>query len=178
MQLSKKELSDLAKKKKLRIPERWQKSKIVDALSVYVMARDIMQTAGKKPKAKTSEAKGYEAQLKGQRLERKVANTFRRRGYEVKVNVKSKGAEFDVIGKKEGGLFSSDIWIFVECKNKPKVVPADLKKFMGNFQIFCKKRHLDNEEVQGYFYTTGVFDPTVISQVRPFSNIKLKRIMS
>lgn len=175
-QLSKKELLNLAKKKKLRVPEKWQKSKIVDTLSVYLTATDITRTIGKKPKAKTREAKGYEAQLKGQRLERKVADIFRKQGYEVKVNVRSKGAEFDVIGKKEGGWLSSDEWVFIECKNKPKVIPADFKKFLGNFRIFCKRRRLAEEEVEGYFYTTGIFDPTVISQARQFSNVKLRRI--
>ena len=90
--------------------------------------------------------------------------------------MRTKGAEFDVIAKKEGGWFSSDEWIFVECKNKPKVVSSDFKKFLGNFRIFCKKRKLDEDEVKGFFYTTGVFDPTVITQARKFPNIKLKRI--
>lgn len=175
-QLNKKELLNLAKKKKLRIPEKWQKSKIVDTLSVYITATEVTRAMGKKSKAKTKEARGYEAQLKGQKLEKKVADIFRKKGYEVKVNIRTKGAEFDVIGKKEGGFFSSDEWIFVECKNKPKVIPSDFKKFIGNFRIFCKKRHLDEEEVEGYFYTTGVFEPIVISQARQFSNVKLKRI--
>jgi IS1 family transposase len=175
-QLSKKELLSLSKKKKIRIPEKWQKSKIVDTLSVYVTATEVTHAIGKKSKAKTSEARGYEAQLRGQKLERKVASSFRKRGFKVRVNVRSKGAEFDVIGKKEGGWFSSDEWVFVECKNKPKVTPADFKKFLGNFRIFCRRRKLDEEEVDGYFYTTGVFDPTAISQARQFSNIKLKRI--
>lgn len=175
-QLNKKELLSLSKKKKLRIPEKWQKSKIVDTLSVYVTATEVIRAMGKKSKAKTKEGRGYEAQLRGQQLERKVANIFRKKGYEVKVNVRSKGAEFDVIGKKEGGWLSNDEWIFVECKNKPKVIPSDLKKYIGNFKIFCKRRHLDEEEVEGYFYTTGVFDPIVVSQARQFPNIKLKRI--
>lgn len=176
MQLSKKELLNLAKKKKLKVPEKWQKAKIVDTLAVYVTATDVTSAVGKKSKAKTKEAKGFEAQLKGQKLEKKVADTFRRRGYEVKVNVRIKGAEFDVIAKKEGGWLSSDKWIFAECKNKPKVIPSDFKKFIGNFGIFCKKRKLEEEEVEGYFYTTGVFDPTVVTHARQFSNVKLKRI--
>ncbi len=175
-QLSKKELLSLAEKKKLRIPKKWQKPKIVDALSVYVTATEVTRAMGKKSKTKTKEARGYEAQLRGQKLERKVANSFRKKGYEVKVNVRLKGAEFDIIGKKEGGWFSNDEWVFAECKNKPKVIPSDFKKFIGNFRIFCKKRKLDEEEVEGYFYTTGVFDPTIVSQARQFSNIKLKRI--
>lgn len=121
-------------------------------------------------------ARGYEAQLRGQKLEKKIADTFRKKGFKVRVNVRIKGAEFDVTDKKEGGWFSNDEWGFVECKNKPKVTPADFKKFLGNFRIFCKKRKLDEKEVKRYFYTTGVFDPTVVSQARQFSNIMLKRM--
>lgn len=175
-QLNKKELLDLAKKKKLSVPDKWQKSKIVDTLSVYVSSSEVTSAMSKKSKTKTTEARGYEAQLRGIKLEKKVADIFRKKGFKVKVNVRSKGAEFDVIGKKEGGWFSNDEWVFVECKNKPKVVPADFKKFLGNFRIFCKKRKLEEEEVEGYFYTTGVYDPIVVTQARQFSNIKLKRL--
>lgn len=174
-QLNKKELLSLSKKKKLRIPEKWLKSKIVDTLSVSVTAKEVISAMGKKSKAKTKEGMGYEAQLRGQKLERKVANIFRKKGYEVEVNVRSKGAEFDVIGKKKGGWLSDDEWIFVECKNKPKVISSDFKKFIGNFRIFCKRKRIDEKEVEGYFYTTGVFDPTVVSQARQFSKIKLRR---
>jgi hypothetical protein len=40
----------------------------------------------------------------------------------------------------------------------PKVNPADFKKFIGNFEIFCRRKGLDKEEVEGVLYTTGVFD--------------------
>lgn len=143
---------------------------------MYITAAEVTRAVGKKSRAKTSEARGYEAQLRGQKLEKKVADTFRKKGFKVRVNVRIKGAEFDVTGKKESGWFSNDEWVFVECKNKPKVTPADFKKFLGNFRIFCKKRKLDEKEVKGYFYTTGVFDPTVVSQARQFSNIMLKRM--
>lgn len=59
--------------KKIRIPERWQKSKIVDTVSVYVIGTEVTRAIGKKSRAKTSEARGYEAQLMGQKRERKVA---------------------------------------------------------------------------------------------------------
>jgi hypothetical protein len=90
--------------------------------------------------------------------------------------VRDKGAEFDVIGKKEGGWLSNDKWVFVECKNRPKVTPADFKKFLGNFGIFCRTRKLDDAEVEGFLYTTGVFEPICASQARQFPNIRLKRI--
>ena len=176
-QLKKKELLNLAKKKRLRnIPEKWSKAKIVDALTLYVTVSDVTEMVSKKSKAKTAEGKGYEARERGAKLERKIANQLRNRGYKCKTNVRIKGAEFDIIAKKEGGWFSSDEWIFAECKNKPKVVPSDFKKFLGNFRIFCRKRKLDEEEVDGILYTTGLFDPLVKTQAREFPNVKLKRV--
>jgi len=176
-QLKKKELLNLAKKKKLRnIPEKWSKAKIVDALTLYVTVSDVTKLVSKKSKAKTAEGKGYEARERGAKLERKIANQLRNRGYKCKTNVRTKGAEFDIIAKKEGGWLSSDQWIFGECKNKPKVVPSDFKKFIGNFGIFCRKRKLDEEEVEGILYTTGLFDPLAKTQAREFPNIKLKRV--
>jgi hypothetical protein len=85
------------------------------------------------------------------------------------------GMEIDVYGCKEGGIFSSDEYIIVECKNKTKVTPEDLKKFIGNMSIFVRRRDLDEEHVQGYLYTTGVFDKDVKNQAR-VSNIQLKRV--
>jgi IS1 family transposase len=176
-QLSKKELLTLAKIKKLHeIPKSWSKGKIVDALCLYISTSDVTKLVSKKSKAKTAEGRGYEARERGAKLERKVASQLRNRGYKCKTNVRIPGAEFDVIAVKEGGWFSNDEWIFAECKNKPKVVPADFKKFLGNFRIFCRKRKLDEEEVEGIFYTTGIFDPLVKKQAREFSNVKLKRV--
>jgi hypothetical protein len=85
------------------------------------------------------------------------------------------GMEIDVYGCKEGGIFSSDEHIIVECKNKTKVTPEDLKKFIGNMRLFIRKRDLDEEYVKGYFYTTGIFDKDVKKQAR-VSNIQLKRV--
>ena len=176
-QLKKKELLNLAKKRKLRnIPEKWSKAKIVDSLSLYVTVSDVTGMVSTKSRAKTAEGKGYEARERGAKLEQKIADQLRNRGYKCKTNVRTEGAEFDVIAMKEGGWFSSDEWIFAECKNKPKVVPLDFKKFLGNFRIFCKKRRLDEEEVEGIVYTTGIFDPLVKTQAREFPNIKLKRV--
>ncbi|MGQ9460774.1 MAG: hypothetical protein ACUVRA_06050 [Candidatus Bathyarchaeaceae archaeon] len=130
----------------------------------------------KKSEAKTAEGKGYEARERGAKLEQKIANELRNRGYKCKTNVRIKGAEFDIIAKKEGGWFGSDKWIFAECKNKPKVVPLDFKKFLGNFGIFCRQRKLDEEEVEGILCTTGIFDPLVKTQAKEFPNVKLKRV--
>ena len=172
---AKKNFLKLAKKKKAKIPPKWTKSKIVDILSTFVSKKDVDAFLSPNTRAKTMEARGYESRLKGDKLEKKVLVMFSRRGYECRVNVRTKGAEFDVVGRKDGGWFSDDEYVFIECKNKPKVIPADLKKFIGNMNIFMKRKKLDKEDVTGYLVTTGVFDPTVKSQARRFDNIKLKR---
>lgn len=176
-QLSRRELLDLSRKKGLRIPELWSKKKIVETLSVYVKESDVIEVVSQRSKAKTAEGRGYEAKMRGEKLERKVASMLEAEGYECKTNVRIPGAEFDVIGfKREGLVFKKDKWIFVECKNIPKVVPADFKKFLGNFEIFCRKKGLDKEETEGILYTTGVFDPLVKKEAKEFPNIRLKRI--
>ncbi|MEM3448182.1 MAG: hypothetical protein QXP38_04785 [Nitrososphaerota archaeon] len=73
-------------------------------------------------RAKTAEGRGYEAKMRGEKLERKVASILEDEGYECKTNVRISGAEFDVIG------FKKDKWIFVGCKNTPKVI---LQNFLG-----------------------------------------------
>jgi len=175
-QLRPEELIKLAKDRKVRIPERWGKSKIVDTLSTILSVKDVTALLERKTRAKTAEGRGYEMRFRGEELEKKIVSLFESKGFECKKNVRIEGAEFDVIGKKEGGWFENDEWVFVECKNKSKVVPADFKKFLGNFNIFARKRKLDPKEVTGYFYTTGVFDAEITSQARGFPNIKLKRI--
>jgi Holliday junction resolvase-like predicted endonuclease len=119
---------------------------------------------------------GYKVRELGEKLERKVVSLLTSKGYKCEKNVRRRGAEFDVICFKKGGIFSDDEWIFVECKNKEKVIPADFKKFLGNFEIFCSEEKLDKNKVEGIRDTTGVFDPEVKRQAREISNIKLKRI--
>jgi ABC-type ATPase with predicted acetyltransferase domain len=175
-QLSGKELLHLSKKKGLRIPDDWSKKKVVETLSVYVTESDVIEAVAEKTRAKTAEGRGYESKMRGEKLERKVSSILEEAGYECKVNVREPGVEFDIIGFKKGSLFKRDKWIFVECKNMPKVIPADFKKFIGNFEIFCRRKGLDKEEVEGVLYTTGVFDIQVKKDAGQFPNIKLKRI--
>ncbi|MDI9643800.1 MAG: restriction endonuclease [Candidatus Verstraetearchaeota archaeon] len=109
-------------------------------------------------------------------MEKKVLSLLESKGYKCEKNVRILGSEFDIVGHKKGGILRSDEWIFVECKNKPRVVPSDFKKFLGNFELFCKKEKLERERVQAVFYTTGLFDVMVKKQASEFANIKLKRI--
>jgi len=175
-QLSKKELLKLAKRRKVRIPEKWTKGKIVETLSTIVSASDVTKLVSRKPKAKTKEALGYASALKGKSLEDRVVKIFTRQGFQCTKNVRMKGVEIDVVGVKKGGWFSADEYVIIECKNKAKVVPADFKKFVGSMNLYIRKKKLDKEHVKGYLYTTGVFDSDVKSQARAFPNIQLKRL--
>jgi len=175
-QLKKEELLSLAKRKRVRIPESWTKRKIVETLSTIVSKKDVMKAVSKRPKAKTKEALGYERKLKGITLEDKVVKIFKKKGYECTKNIRLRGAEIDIVGMKKGGWFSDDEYVVIECKNKARVTPADFKKFIGNMNLYIKKKKLNKDNVIGYLYTTGVFDADVKSQARAFPNIKLKRV--
>lgn len=175
-QLSKPELLRLADHKKVRIPSNWGKNKIVETLSTIVSASEVTKFITKKPTTKTKEAMGYASALKGKSLEDRVVQIFTRKGFQCDRNIRLAGMEIDVFGYKKGGLFSDDEYIIAECKNKTKVTPEDFKKFIGNMNLFIKKKDLDKDFVQGYLITTGVFDKDVKAQARSFPNIQLKRI--
>lgn len=175
-QLSKEELLKLAKRKKARIPESWTKGKIVENLSTIVSTSDVTKLISKKSKAKTKRELGLESALKGIKLEDRVVKIFARKGFECNKNIRMKGVEIDIVGCKEGGWFSEDEYAIIECKNKPKVIPADFKKFVGSMRLYIRKKGLDPKYVMGYLYTTGIFDKDVKSQARAFPNIQLKRL--
>jgi len=114
--------------------------------------------------------------LKGKNLEDRVVQIFTRNGFQCDKNIRLAGMEIDVYGCKKGGFFSEDEYIIAECKNKAKVTPEDFKKFVGNMNLFIRKKGLDKEHVQGYLITTGVFDKDAKAQARLFSRIQLKRV--
>ncbi len=175
-QISKAELLKLAKLKKLRISEKWTKGKIVETLSVYVSASDVIKLHSRKSKAKTKIELGLKSALKGIKLEDRVAKAFTRKGFQCIKNIRMKGAEIDIVGFKKGDWRHNEEYVIVECKDRAKVIPSDFNKFVGSMNLYIRKKRLDPELVTGYFYTTGVFDSDVKSQARAFSNIKLKRL--
>ena len=175
-QLSKAELLKLANSKKVRVPEKWGKGKIVETLSTILSPSDVTQIVSKKPKTKTKEAMGYARALKGKSLEDRVVQIFTRLGFQCAKNIRMAGMEIDVVGYKKGGWTTDDTYIIVECKNKAKVNPEDLKKFVGNMNLYIRKKGLDKDLVKGYLFTTGVFDKDAQAQARILGNIQLKRL--
>ncbi len=99
---------------------------------------------------------------------------FQRQGFSCKLDERLNGGEFDIIGEKKHGFLTRDEWIIAECKNKPKVTLSDFNKFLGKFSTFQKKHADDN--VYGYFLTSGLFDRLVKSAKREHSEIQLKRV--
>lgn len=169
-QLRKGELLELAKRKRVRMPKTWRKSKMVDTLwAAKTSQRDVLHLVSR---SGTPREKGAE-------LEKKVTAYFSRLGYKLDTNIRVEGAEFDVVGWKEVGSWwhgQWQEWVFAECKNKPKVIPQEFHKFIGKFSSFKKRKNLTNEYITAYLITTGVFDPVVKSENRRYSNVKLKRL--
>lgn len=175
-QLSKPELFKLALKKKVRIPQNWSKTKIVETLSTIVSASEVTTFISKPTKTKTKEAQGYASALKGKSLEDRVIRLFTTKGYQCEKNIRMAGMEIDVFGVKKGGLFSNDEYVIIECKNKAKVTPEDFKKFVGNMTLLIGKKRLDKEHVRGVLITTGIFDKDTRDQAKLCPNIQLKRV--
>jgi Holliday junction resolvase-like predicted endonuclease len=175
-QLSRAELLKLANSKKVRIPEKWSKGKIVETLSTILSPSDVTQIVSQKPKTKTKEAMGYASALKGKSLEDRAAQIFTRQGFQCTKNIRMAGMEIDVVGYKKGSWRTDEAYIIAECKNKAKVTPEDFKKFVGNMNLYISKKGLDKDLVKGYLFTTGVFDKDTKAQARVLRNIQLKRL--
>jgi Holliday junction resolvase-like predicted endonuclease len=175
-QLSRTELLRLASSKKVRIPEKWSKGKIVETLSTILSPSDVTQIVTQKPKTKTKEAMGYASALKGKSLEDRVAQIFTRQGFQCTKNIRMAGMEIDVVGYKKGSWRTDDAYIIAECKNKAKVTPEDFKKFVGNMNLYISKKGIDKDSVKGYLFTTGVFDKDAKAQARVLRNIQLRRL--
>lgn len=167
-QLKQTELLQLAKSKHAKIPKRASKPDLVKILAPFVSQKEVLQMFRKPGET------GLKGQLSGSNFERKALSVFKRMGYSCQLNVHIKGSEFDVVGDKGGGWFSSKEWILAECKNKPKVFLNDFMKFVGKLETF-KRKH-SNDEVHGYFVASGVFDPNVKAAKREHPGIQLKRI--
>ena len=166
----------MASNKKVRIPEKWSKGKIVETPSTIPSPSDVTQIVTQKPRTKTKEAMGYASALKGKSLEDRAAQILTRQGFQCEKNIRMAGMEIDVVGYKKGGFFSDASYVIAECKNKGKVTPEDFKKFIGNMNLYINKKGLDKNLVKGYLFTTGVFDKDTKAQARIFRSIQLKRL--
>ncbi len=80
------------------------------------------------------------------------------------------------IGYKKGNIFTNDKHLIVECKEKTKITPEDLKKFLANTILYLRRKNLNPDHVQTYIYTTGKYEKEVRTQAKKFPIIKLERL--
>jgi restriction endonuclease Mrr len=177
-QLSVEELLKLAKQKKLQIPESWEKTKIIEHLSLSVTQKEIIKIVSKKTHAITKEGLGYESALSGKTFEDRAMKYLQSKGYKCDKNEHITGAELDIIGIKKTMLGLSEEYVIAECKNLAKVTAAQFKKFIGSKDAYVRRKGWPADKVTGYFFTTGIFDANVKSLARDYPDIILKRINS
>lgn len=177
-QLTKPQLLKLATKKKAKIPKSWTKTKIVQTLATITTPKDLKKPKTHEPKTTTklNTTTLQKNRIKKTNLEDRVAKIFIRKGYECTKNIQTDGIKINILGRKKGNIFTKDKHLIVECKEKSKVTPKDLKKFLANTILFLRRKNLNPDHVQAYIYTTGQFEKEVRTQVKKFPIIKLKRL--
>lgn len=174
--LSKAELLKLASKKNAKIPKSWTKPKIIQVLSTITTKKDLQKKKPNKSKTK-SIAKTYpKKKIKHNKLEDRVTNIFQNKGYICTKNITAKDIRLNIFGFKKGGLFSSDKYVIIECKEKNKVTQTDLKKFLSDLILYLRRKNIDPECVKAYIYTTGEFEKDIKVQAKKFKILKLRRL--
>ena len=174
--LSKAELLKLANKKKARIPKSWTKPKIIQVLSIITTKKDLQKKKNSKLKTKIKTKTYQKKNSKQIKLEDRVTNIFQKKGYICTKNISAKDTRLNIFGFKKGGLFSSDKYIIIECKEKNKVTQTDLKKFLSNLILYLRRKNIDPECVKSYIYTTGEFQKGLKVQAKKFKILNLRRL--
>ena len=174
--LTKPQLLKLATKKKAKIPKSWTKTKIVQTLSTITTQKDLQKPKPKKIKLITKTKITLKKKTKKNSLEDRVTKIFIRKGYECTKNVHTEGIKINILGYKKGNIFTNDKHLIVECKEKTKVTPKDLKKFLANTILYLRRKNLNPDHIQTYIYTTGKFEKEVRNQAKKFPIIKLERL--
>jgi len=175
--LTKLQLLKLATKKKAKIPKSWTKTKIIQTLSTITTPKDLQKPKPKKPKLITkTKITTPKKKTKKNSLEDRVTKIFIRKGYECTKNVQTEGIKINILGYKKGNIFTNDKHLIVECKEKTKVTPEDLKKFLANTILYLRRKNLNPDHVQTYIYTTGKYEKEVRTQAKKFPIIKLEKL--
>jgi len=174
--LTKAQLLKLATKKKAKIPKSWTKTKIVQTLSTITTQKDLQKPKPKKIKLITKTKITLKKKTKKNSLENRVTKIFIRKGYECTKNVHTEGIKINILGYKKGNIFTNDKHLIVECKEKTKVTPEDLKKFLANTILYLRRKNLNLDHVQTYIYTTGKYEKEVRTQAKKFPILKLERL--
>jgi hypothetical protein len=174
--LSKAELLKLGRKKKAKIPKSWTKPKIIQVLSTITTKKDLQKKKIPKHQTKTKTKTKEKKKNKKIKLEDRVTNIFQKKGYICTKNITAKETQLNIFGFKKGGLFSSDKYIIIECKEKNKVTQTDLKKFLSKLILYLRRKNIDPECAKAYIYTTGQFEKEAKAQAKKFKIINLRRL--
>jgi len=175
--LTKAQLLKLATKKKAKIPKSWTKTKIIQTLATITTQKDLIKPKPKNPKPITkTKIVTPKKKNKKNSLEDRVTKIFIRKGYVCTKNVQIEGIKINILGYKKGNIFTNDKHLIVECKEKTKVTPEDLKKFLANTILYLRRKNLNPDHVQTYIYTTGKYEKEVRTQAKKFPILKLERL--
>jgi hypothetical protein len=158
------------KKTALEMP----KPTLVDFLSHIITRKEINELLSKRGRT------GAFAMLDGVQFEKKAMRIFTKDGYNCSLNVRMRGMEFDIIGKKGrdyAGFYDSTKYVIAECKNKGSVNMQDFNKFLGKFRTY-ERKHDAEGQCFGFFVTTGIYHPDVKRAVKTHKEIKLLRVKS
>lgn len=174
-QLKADELSMLAKQKKMKINDNMTKTDIVKILDATgITHKEVMAILEKNGRT------GSLAVIDGMAFEKKAMRFFTRKGYRCDLNMRERGMEFDIVGKKGRNyldFYDNTSYIIAECKNKPKVTMQDFDKFVGKFRTFEKKNDAEGSCL-GFLVTTGIYHPDVKRVAKTHKEIKLLRLKS
>ena len=174
--LTKPQLLKLATKKKAKIPKSWTKTKIIQTLATITTQKDLQKPKPKKIKLITKTKITLKKKTKKNSLEDRVTKIFIRKGYECTKNIQTEGIKINILGYKKGNIFTNDKHLIVECKEKTKVTPEDLKKILANTILYLRRKNLNPDHVQTYIYTTGKYEKEVRTQAKKFPILKLERL--
>ena len=194
-ELTKPQLLQLATKKKAKIPKSWTKTNIIQTLATITKPKDLKPKQQKPkttppknktvPKTKnlkqkiqttTKPKKTLKKKTKKNSLEDRVTKIFTRKGYQCTKNIQTEGININILGTKKGNIFTDNKHLIIECKEKPKVTPEDLKTFLANTILYLRRKNINPDHVQAIIYTTGQIEKEVRTQAKKFPIIKLERL--
>jgi hypothetical protein len=174
-QLDKEQLVRLARQRNVKKTVlEMSKPTLVDFLSHIITRKEINELLSKHGRT------GALAMIDGAQFEKKAMRLFTKEGFKCDLNVRMKGMEFDIIGKKGrdyAGFYDSTKYIIAECKNKAAVTMQDFNKFLGKFRTY-ERKHDAEGQCFGFFVTTGIYHPDVKRAAKTHREIKLLKLKS
>jgi len=145
-------------------------------------------TQGKRGKATAKKAverlerqkRGYAAQAKAVRFERKVGEYVSKLGYQVSYEKPIAGNRFDVFGQKKDPLWGQKQYFIAECKTGERVTARDVLHFMNKLNQFYERLTSDlllgKPSVKALLAYTGELDKDACGATKVFKpSIEFKK---